>query len=52
LANISYNHHASNSFSGIVAFYDPDGTIIELAVIPWFARILFPIIHWFRDLFD
>ena len=41
-----------NSSSGIVAFYDPDGTIIELAEMPWFAKILFPIIIWFRDLFN
>ena len=41
-----------NSSSGIVAFYDPDGTIIELAEMPWFAKILFPVIIWFRDLFN
>jgi len=35
-----------------VAFYDPDGTIIELVEMPFYARILFPVIIWFKDLFD
>ena len=39
-----------NSSSSIVAFYDPDGIIVELAEIPFFARIFFPIILWFRGL--
>ena len=41
-----------DSSSGIIAFYDPDGIIVELAEMPFYARILFPIILWFRGLID
>jgi catechol 2,3-dioxygenase-like lactoylglutathione lyase family enzyme len=41
-----------DSSSSIVVFYDPDGILVELAHQPWIAQYLFPIILWFRDLFD
>ena len=41
-----------DSSSSIVVFYDPDGILVELADQPWIAQYLFPIILWFRDLFD
>lgn len=40
-----------DSSSSIVAFYDPDGAIMELADQPWFIQILLDVIRWFRNLF-
>lgn len=39
------------SWGSIVAFYDPDGTIVELAEQPLMGEIL-TVIRWFRRLFD
>jgi catechol 2,3-dioxygenase-like lactoylglutathione lyase family enzyme len=40
-----------DSSSSIVAFYDPDGTIVELTEQPFLAQILFSIFLWVRDIF-
>lgn len=37
--------------SSIVAFYDPDGTIVELAEIPYIVKLIGPIVRWFRGVF-
>jgi catechol 2,3-dioxygenase-like lactoylglutathione lyase family enzyme len=38
--------------SSIVAFYDPDGTIVELAAMPYIFTIIAPVIRFFMELFD
>lgn len=38
--------------SSIVAFYDPDGTIVELAEMPYIFKIIGPVIRWFRQTFS
>ena len=40
----------SDSSGSIVAFYDPDGTVVELVEQPFMA--LFSILMWLRDLFN
>lgn len=40
-----------DSSGGIVAFYDPDGTIIELVEQPIMSQVL-SVMMWLRDLFD
>ncbi len=37
--------------SSIVAFYDPDGTIVELAQMPYIFKFLGPVIRWFMTTF-
>ena len=34
--------------SAIIAFYDPDGTIVELASFPFFSKI-FTVMSWFDE---
>lgn len=41
-----------DSSGTIVAFYDPDGTVIELVGQPFFMTQLFSVLMWLRDLFD
>ncbi|MDH3642921.1 MAG: VOC family protein, partial [Gammaproteobacteria bacterium] len=40
-----------DSWGGIVAFYDPDGTVVELVEQPFMAQLL-AVVAWFRDLFE
>lgn len=37
--------------SSIVAFYDPDGTIVELAEMPYIFKLIAPVIRWYRSMF-
>ncbi|EED36911.1 glyoxalase family protein [Luminiphilus syltensis NOR5-1B] len=38
--------------SSIVAFYDPDGTIVELAEVPYLFKFIPPVVRWYQGLFD
>ena len=40
-----------DSSSSIVAFYDPDGTVIELVEQPYVLHLLFKVITWFGKTF-
>jgi catechol 2,3-dioxygenase-like lactoylglutathione lyase family enzyme len=40
-----------DSWGSIVAFYDPDGTVVELVEQPGMSQVL-SVIGWFRNLFD
>jgi catechol 2,3-dioxygenase-like lactoylglutathione lyase family enzyme len=40
-----------DSWGGIVAFYDPDGVVVELVEQPFMAQLL-AVVAWFRDLFE
>jgi catechol 2,3-dioxygenase-like lactoylglutathione lyase family enzyme len=40
-----------DSSGGIVAFYDPDGTVVELVEQPFMGTLL-AVLNWFRNLFD
>ena len=40
-----------DAWGSIVAFYDPDGTVVELVETPGMGQIM-SVILWFRDLFD
>jgi len=40
-----------DSASSIIAFYDPDGTIVELAQQPYWLGVLLDVIGWFRSIF-
>jgi catechol 2,3-dioxygenase-like lactoylglutathione lyase family enzyme len=40
-----------DSWGGIVAFYDPDGTVVELVEQPFLVQLLLPVLVWLRDTF-
>ena len=40
-----------DSSSSIIAFYDPDGTIVELVQQPYIFHLLFKVITWFSKTF-
>ena len=40
-----------DSWGSIVAFYDPDGTIVELVEQPGMSQLL-SLLNWFRKTFD
>ena len=40
-----------DSSSSIVAFYDPDGTIVELVEQPYLFHLIFNLINWFNKTF-
>lgn len=42
----------NDSSSSIVAFYDPDGTIVELVEPPFIMQLLTSLLSWLSDLFQ
>ena len=40
-----------DSSSSIIAFYDPDGTVVELVQQPYVFHLLFKVVTWFRKTF-
>ena len=40
-----------DSSSSIIAFYDPDGTVVELVQQPYVFHLLFKVVTWFRQTF-
>ena len=42
----------NDSSSSIIAFYDPDGTIVELVEPPFIAQLLTSLLLWLGDLFQ